>query len=148
MMPQFPSVEWFEALRDVVEVDPHWRDFGMMDCAMGVNVGETTIKLVFDGYEVTEIADISANAEAEDLDFTLVMPTERWREMIENIQTNGHADLHHTLNTIDLETPEELAKGEDYTRRDLFYRFNQTLQDFFDASSSIETTFAEPAAAT
>ena len=88
----------------------------MMDCAMGVNVGETTIKLVFDGYEIPEIADISKSADAEDLDFTLVMPTERWQEMIENIQTNGHADLHHTLNTIDLESPEELAKGDDYNR--------------------------------
>lgn len=141
-MPQFPSVEWFEELRDTVQDDPHWRDFGMMDCAMGVNVGETTIKLVFDGYEIPEIADISESADEEDLDFTLVMPSERWQEMIENIQSNGHADLHHTLNTIDLESPEELAKGEDYTRRDLFYRFNQTLQDFFDASSTVETTFA------
>ena len=114
----------------------------MMDCAMGVNVGETTIKLVFDGYEIPEIADISTSADAEDLDFTLVMSEDRWREMIENIQSNGHADLHHTLNTIDLESPEELAKGEDYNRRDLFYRFNQTLQDFFDASSTVETTFA------
>lgn len=141
-MPQFPSVEWFEELRNTVQDDPHWRDFGMMDCAMGVNVGETTIKLVFDGFEIPEIADISGSAADEDLDFTLVMPEDRWREMIENIQSNGHADLHHTLNTIDLESPEELAKGEDYNRRDLFYRFNQTLQDFFDASSSVETTFA------
>ena len=141
-MPQFPSVEWFEELRDTVQDDPHWRDFGMMDCAMGVNVGETTIKLVFDGYEIPEIADISTSADEEDLDFTLGMPEDRLREMIENIKTNGHADLHHTLNTIDLESPEELAKGEDYNRRDLFYRFNQTLQDFFDASSSVETTFA------
>ncbi len=141
-MPQFPSVEWFEALRDTVQDDPHWRDFGMMDCAMGVNVGDTTIKLVFDGYEIPEIADISSSANSEDLDFTLVMPEARWREMLENIRSNGSADLHHTLNTIDLESPEELAKGEDYTRRDLFYRFNQTLQDFFDASSAVETTFA------
>ena len=145
-MPQFPSVEWFETLRDRVIDDPHWRDFGMMDCAMGVNVGETTIKLVFDGFDIPEIADISADPAAADLDFTLVMPEARWREMIENIQSNGHADLHHTLNTIDLESPEELAKGEDYNRRDLFYRFNQTLQDFFDASSDIETSFPEPAA--
>ncbi len=140
-MPAFPTVDWFEALRDQVLDDPHWHDFGMMDCAMGVNVGERTIKVVFDGYEIPEIADISDNPNDADLDFTLVMAPERWREMLENIQTNGHADLHHTLNTIDLESPEELAKGEDYTRRDLFYRFNQTLQDFFDASARIETTF-------
>jgi len=141
-MPQFPSVGLFEELRDTVQDDPHWRDIVMMDCAMGVNVGETTIMLLFTGYEIPEIADISTSADEEDLDFTLVMPEDRWREMIENIKTNGHADLHHTLNTIDLESPEELAKGEDYNRRDLFYRFNQTLQDFFDASSSVETTFA------
>ena len=140
-MPAFPSTDWFEALRSVVLEDPEWRAFGMMDCAMGVNVGESTIKIVFDGYEIPEIADISSDPSSSDLDFTLVMPPERWREMLENIQSNGHADLHHTLNTIDLESPEELAKGEDYTRRDLFYRFNQTLQDFFDASSKIETTF-------
>ena len=141
-MPAFPTVAWFEAVRDQVLDDPEWRAFGMMDCAMGVNVGESTIKIVFDGYEIPEIADVSADPDAADLDFTLVMPPERWQEMLENIQSNGHADLHHTLNTIDLETPEELSKGDDYTRRDLFYRFNQTLQDFFDASSKIETTFA------
>ena len=140
-MPAFPSVDWFEALRDRVLDDPEWRAFGMMDCAMGVNVGERTIKVVFDGFEIPEIADVSAAPDEADLDFTLVMAEDRWREMIENIQSNGHADLHHTLNTIDLESPEELAKGEDYNRRDLFYRFNQTLQDFFDASSSLETTF-------
>ena len=140
-MPAFPSTDWFEALRDIVLDDPEWRAFGMMDCAMGVNVGDSTIKIVFDGYEIPEIADISDQPADAALDFTLVMPPDRWREMLENIQTNGHADLHHTLNTIDLESPEELAKGEDYTRRDLFYRFNQTLQDFFDASSKIETTF-------
>lgn len=146
-MPNFPSVEWFETLRDKVLDDPHWRDFGMMDCAMGVNVGSTTIKLVFDGYDIPEIKDISTNPDAEDLDFTLVMTPERWRDMIENIRNNGHADLHHTLNTIDLESPEELAKGDDYNRRDLFYRFNQTLQDFFDASSTIDTSFPQPATA-
>ena len=140
-MPAFPSVDWFEALRDRVLDDPAWRAFGMMDCAMGVNVGERTIKVVFDGFDIPEIADVSAAPDEADLDFTLVMTEARWREMIENIQSNGHADLHHTLNTIDLESPEELAKGEDYNRRDLFYRFNQTLQDFFDASSSLETTF-------
>ena len=140
-MPAFPSVDWFEALRDRVLDDPAWRAFGMMDCAMGVNVGERTIKVVFDGFDIPEIADVSEALAEADLDFTLVMTEARWREMIENIQSNGHADLHHTLNTIDLESPEELAKGEDYNRRDLFYRFNQTLQDFFDASSSLETTF-------
>ena len=78
----------------------------------------------------------------DELDFTLAMSGPEWRGMLENIRTNGQADLDHTLNSIDLEKPEAFAIGEDYTRRDLFYRFNQTLQDFFDASAEMETTFA------
>ena len=52
--------------------------------------------------------------------------------MIENIKENGRADLHHTLNTIDLEDPEGFARSNDGYRRDAFYRFNQTYQYLFD----------------
>ena len=90
---------------------------------------------------MTEVSEPSAE-DKPDVDFTLTMSAADWREMLENISEHGKADLHHTLNSIDLEKPEEFAKGDDYTRRDLFYRFNQTLQDFFDASAEMETTFA------
>ena len=62
------------------------------------------------------------------------MPYARWKDMIENIKDNGKADLHHTLNTIDLEDPDGLARSNDGYRRDAFYRFNQTFQYFFDVS--------------
>ena len=61
--------------------------------------------------------------------------------MIENIKANGKADLHHTLNTIDIEIPEGFARSNDGYRRDAFYRFNQSFQYFFDASAKIDTTF-------
>ena len=47
---------------------------------------------------------------------------------------NGKADLSHTLNTLDLSMPEGLARSHDGYRRDAFYRFNQSIQDFFNAS--------------
>ena len=64
-------------------------------------------------------------------------------EMIENIKDNGHADLRHTLNTIDLEAEDGLARShhDDQYREDLFFRYNQTLQYFFDGSSRIDTRF-------
>jgi hypothetical protein len=62
--------------------------------------------------------------------------------MLTNIKANGHADLHHTLNTIDLELPEGFARSNDEYRRDLFYRFNQTFQDFFNKSAELDTQFA------
>ena len=68
--------------------------------------------------------------------------------MIENIKEHGKADLSHTLNTIDLSMPGEgLARSHDGYRRDAFYRFNQSIQDFFDASAKIDTQFAEPVTA-
>lgn len=139
-MPVFPSVEWFDDLKNRVNGTERFKHFGTIDCAMGVQVDDRVFKVVFEAFEVLGVSEIES-VESDDLDFTLVMSGADWREMIENIAEHGSADLHHTLNTLDLEKPEEFAKGEDYTRRDLFYRFNQTLQDFFDASSEMETTF-------
>ena len=62
--------------------------------------------------------------------------------MIENIKQHGSADLTHTLNTIDLTIPEGFARSYDGYRRDAFYRFNQSLQHFFDSSAKIDTQFA------
>ena len=60
-----------------------------------------------------------------------------------NIREHGSADLDHTLNTLDLEREDGLAQtkaGDEY-RRDLFFRYNQTFQYFFDASAKVETVF-------
>ena len=46
------------------------------------------------------------------------------------------------LNSLDLSASNGLATGEDYTRRDLFYRFNQTFQEYFDISAQMDTTYA------
>ncbi len=75
------------------------------------------------------------------------MPYERWKELIENIKQHGRADLHHTLNTLDLDAQDEFARAKDYYRRDKFYRFNQSFQNFFDASAKIDTQFADRAVA-
>ena len=71
------------------------------------------------------------------------MAAPEWRAMLENIRKNGHADLGYTLNTLDLDRTEGLATsmhGDQY-REDLFFRYNQTFQYFFDASARIKTQF-------
>lgn len=145
-MPEFPSVEWFQAVADKVNNDPAYRHHGTCDARVGIKVGDRTFRLVFDAFEVLDIAEID-NPEAEDLDFTLDMPAEQWQAMLENIQQHGRAETDWTLNTIDLATPNEFAKADDYYRRDLFYRFNQSFQHFFDSSAGIETRFAQSARA-
>ena len=72
------------------------------------------------------------------------MAADEWREMVANIAENGAADLSHTLNTLDLDRADGLATSRhgDQVREDLFFRYNQTLQFFFDASASVDTEFA------
>ena len=80
-------------------------------------------------------------------DFYLEMGFHEWREMLTNIRENGAADMRHTLNSMDLSrAPDGLArtKTDDGYRLDLFFRYNQTFQHYFDASSRIDTEFAVP----
>lgn len=146
-MPVFPSVDWFNALRELINHDEAYHHLGTCDAEMGIKVGDRLFKLTFEAFECTDVQELDPNR-ADELDFTLVMPYERWKEMVQNIKQNGRADLHHTLNTLDLESPDEFAQSRDYYLRDKFYRFNQSFQNFFDASAKIQTEFADSAVAT
>lgn len=144
-MATFPSVEWFNAIKDLVNNDPAFRHLGTVDTVIGAKIGGKIFELTFEAFECTGVREVGENA-LRDMDFWLEQPYDAWKDMIDNIKKNGHADLTHTLNTIDLNMPEGFAKSQDGYRRDAFYRFNQSIQDFFNASAKIETQFAEPAA--
>jgi hypothetical protein len=144
-MPTFPSVDWFNALREITNNDPAFRQLGTVDAVVGVKVGGKIYELTFEAFECTNVREVNENA-LRDMDFWMEQPYDAWKEMLENIKQNGHADLSHTLNTVDLSMPEGLARSHDGYRRDAFYRFNQSLQDFFNASAKIDTKFAEAAA--
>jgi hypothetical protein len=138
----FPSVEWFNAIKDIINGDPGYNHIGTCDAEMGIKIPDLGkfYKLTFEAFECSSVAEVP-EADAEATDFWLEMPYANWKEMIENIKVNGKADLHHTLNTIDLEDPAGLARSNDGYRRDAFYRFNQSFQYFFDASARIDTSF-------
>ena len=108
----------------------------------GVGVRDEHFVIVFEGLQCADIHAASVG-ETEELDFVIDMPMDLWKDMVSNIQANGKADLDHTLNSIDLMQEESIAYSpvDDQYRQDLFYRFNQNFQDFFDASARVETTF-------
>jgi hypothetical protein len=140
-MTRFPSVEWFREAADLLQQSQSFKQFGSADTQMGVQVGDKYFQINFEAFEVAEIKEIDPSA-TEDLDFTLVQEPEEWKAMLENIKQNGQAEHEFTLNSLDLHSEKELAIGKDYTRRDMFYRVNQTLQDYFDQSAKMEYEFA------
>ena len=145
-MPQFPSVDYFRALADLLNASDSFRRLGTCDSEIGVEVDGRFFEIDFEAFEVTNIREIDA-ARAEELDFYLSQPLDDWKAMLQDIKTNGRATHDFTLNSLDLRSETEFARGKDYHRRDAFYRFNQTFQEYFDMAAKVETTFPEPARA-
>lgn len=54
---------------------------------------------------------------------------------------HGRPDLEHTLNRLShMGTPMQLI-GDDVLKTDLYFRYAQSLQEFFNASARFETRF-------
>ncbi|HSD11359.1 MAG TPA: hypothetical protein VLF14_10255 [Candidatus Binatia bacterium] len=70
-----------------------------------------------------------------------------WREMIEAIERNGKADLPHTLNTLTLADVPMRVSAANQLDVDRFYRYQETLQEFFDEAAGFRTEFAMESAA-
>jgi hypothetical protein len=77
-------------------------------------------------------------------DFILEAPLAVWRAMIESIVAGGgRPDLEHTLNRLSHMGSPIAVRSDDPLRRDLYFRYNQSLQEFVNACGSFRTTFAE-----
>jgi hypothetical protein len=139
-MPDFPSVEWFKTAADLLNKSDSFKRLGTCDSEMGVQVGDRIFEIDFEAFEVTNVKEID-QARADQLDFVLVQSPDAWKAMLDDIKANGRATHDYTLNSLDLRSDVEFARGKDYHRRDAFYRFNQTFQEYFDNAAKIETTY-------
>ncbi len=143
-MPKFPSEAWFEAVRDVYNGDDRYRGAGAgaCNCRAAAKIGDDAYLIVFEGAECSETRSVG-DAELADVDFYLEMSPDRWKAMVKDIAENDGASLHFTLNTLDLDSEDGISHsvhGDQY-REDLFFRYNQTFQYFFDASARVSSSF-------
>jgi hypothetical protein len=137
-MSVFPSTEWLERLAQLAMHDDAYRRFGRVDALVGLKVGDRIFRLTFDVFEIRDIREITAD-ELRDVDFYLDMEPERWQAMLRCILEHGRAEREFTLNSLDLTLPDGLhqnATGDGY-RADKFFRFNESLQRFFDLSAHV-----------
>ena len=138
----FPSLQWFQALQELVNNDEEFRRLGNIDAVMGVKVGEKVYVITFEAFECTQVRE-GTEYDLIDADFFLEMTVEQWQDLVTNTRENGGADLGHTLNTLDLTIEGGISDNAtgDQLRADLFFRVNQSLQHFFDSSARLDTVF-------
>jgi hypothetical protein len=147
---RFPSTDWFqEVVAQMGHRLPVFEHLGEVDCVAQFTVLDGrpggvpwSVQLTFEEFAVPSVRETEGTEEA---DFVVEATLETWREMIENIaRGGGRPDLEHTLNRLSLLGTPMRVWSDDPVRRDLFFRFNQSLQEFFNGSASVRTEFGIP----
>ena len=152
MRETFPSVGWFRSLADRMAAQPEkYRKLGAMDLTLVPRIAfpdghAESFTLEFEGNRCRAVGRLDSGGSVEGR-HPVILEGEyaAWREMIENINRHGHADLQHTLNYLTLpDWPFRLLavnEGEGQLDVDRFYRYNETLQEFFNEAARLETRF-------
>ncbi len=147
-MVRFPSVEFFEALRTLVNADQErFRRLGTVDMTLVASIDypghSDRYAIEFAGYRCVGARRLAIDEPAPKDAITLTGAYPAWREMIEDIVRNGGADLEHTLNTLTLLDDPMRVQADNQLDVDLFYRYQQNLQDFFDETAHVAVCFAD-----
>ena len=137
----FPSLDWFEALQKLVNDDPAYRQIGTVDAAMGVKVADEVFVVTFEAFECRSVR-AGNEYDLINVDFFIEMDPEAWRTMLESIKANGAAEAGQTLVSLDMLHEISTNATGDQLRADMFFRYNQSLQHFFDLSANLNTEFA------
>lgn len=140
----FPSLEWFRAVQALANEDPTFRTLGSVDARMGIKAFSEVFIVTFQAFRCERV-QAGTEDDLFEVDFYLEMAPQEWQEMVQNIKANDGADARHTLNTLDLRLPGGIAinaTGDQY-QADLFFRYNESLQRFFDLSAQLDTVFLD-----
>ena len=150
----FPSVGWFRGLADRMASQPDkYRRLGAVDVTLVPRIvfpdgTSESYALAFAGHGCRGVERVDGT-DTHGMRHPVIVDGEyaAWKEMIENIRAHGHADLTHTLNYLTLpDWPLRLIPGdaeEGQLDVDRFYRYNQTLQEFFDEAAGVATRFRD-----
>lgn len=147
-MVAFPSLAWFQALARLMnEQQDAFKRVGYADVAWAVEVQPSVpaqtpqrFRLVFEAYSCTSVAQVDPEADA-DVAFTMQATYDTWKDMISNIQAHNGPDLEHTLNRLALLDAPLYIAATDFLDRDLFARYGQTFQLFFNGAVHVPTEF-------
>jgi hypothetical protein len=139
VMTRFPSKDFFEELAARVNANPDlFRRLGTADMTLVVRVDyddkSDFYEITFAGYRCTGVRQLKSFADATRSSVVVSGPYRAWFEMIDNIAAHGRADLEHTLNTLTLMDTPLRVEADNQLDADLFYRYQQNLQEFFDGA--------------
>jgi hypothetical protein len=145
----FPSVEWFSRLGELMEANRAIHEHvGEIDvsCVWTVfdadgNGTDRHFQTTFELYSLVDVKEVTEE-EREKAHFIMETDVWVWKEMLESIaEGGGRPDLEHSLNRLSLPGVPIRTWALDPLERDMFFRFNGSLQEFVNASVHIPTAY-------
>ncbi len=145
----FPSLEWFQRLARLMNENRVLHEhLGYIDCVAqftvldgGLRGKPWSLQITFEEFEAIDVREADDALRA---DFIIEATLPAWREMIENIaRGRGRPDLTHTLNYLSHTGTPVRVWSNDPLRKDMFFRYNQSLQEFVNSSAAFRTVFPD-----
>ncbi|MEX2205956.1 MAG: hypothetical protein WEF50_06970 [Myxococcota bacterium] len=145
----FPSLAWFSRLAELMNQNRVRQiQLGYVDCVARFTVlkggrdgQDWSADVTFEEFGVTDVRKPRPGESAR-ADFALEADLASWRAMIESIAAGGgRPDLEQTLNRLSHTGTPMTVRSDDVLRSDLYFRFNQSLQEFVNASAQLATAF-------
>ncbi|HSR58174.1 MAG TPA: hypothetical protein VLL57_08290 [Candidatus Binataceae bacterium] len=143
MSASFPEPEWFRALGRLMEAEgERFRRIGYAETRFVINVlpdeggPARAVGLVFDGYRLADAIALD-DPWAFEPDFIVNAKRSVWEKMLREIAAEGHPQLRSTLNSLALMGEQVWLESSDQLREDKFYRYNQTIQEFFNLAQRL-----------
>ena len=145
----FPSRAFFAALAQLMNANrARHEQLGYIDCVAVFTVtdgagdgGARHFRVTFDEFAAVDVSEVDPE-EAAAADFALAGTRETWRTMLESIVVGqGRPALNQTLNRLShMGTPLRLVAA-DPLKADLYFRYNQSLQEFINAAAALDIDF-------
>jgi hypothetical protein len=146
MTVAFPSLAFFQTLQTLMrQEEARFRRLGFVDTTFGIHITGVNSQEwryllafeVFDCREVTEVRDFDLSA----IDFVIKGDVAAWVEMLKNIHQHQGADVTHSLNTLTHFGERLQILYDDPDNRDKFFRFQESIQEFFDLACMLDLEF-------
>jgi hypothetical protein len=146
----FPSLTFFQGLQTLMrQEEARFRRLGFVDTTFGVHIVTPDhvwrYLLAFEVFECREVCEVST-FDLTVIDFVLKGDLATWAEMLDNIHQHGGADVSHSLNTLTHFGERLTLVYDDPDNRDKFFRFQESIQEFFNLASALEVEVLVPTA--
>lgn len=142
MSERADNLTFYQDLADLMNNNPdQYETLGEVDFTLGVVMADEAgsdlrLRLRFEDLGCTDVSALPEGGESS-CDCWLEGDIDSWGEMFNDITTNGRATGRHTVNSLTLVGDRIDVRGDDPMGVDRFFRFNQTIQQFFDGAAEL-----------